>query len=248
MKLIAYLPDGQKIDIRPAPAERDWMEMTDQQFANRCLPLTIANAYGWELLCTNTFRAVWNGQNSLDAIKILFDGEGIPPAVSHFGHGVLTFHVSCVFRTEPGYDLMVQGPVNRPKDAIAPLQGIVETDWSPYTFTMNWLFTRPGIVEFEKGEPFCAVFPVKRGEIEDTEPELRLMSSDPDLDAHFRAWRDGRLKFNADLKETGSKAQQEKWQKTYHRGKNPDGTAGAPEGHRTRVRLRPFRPLPESEK
>ena len=39
---------------------------------------------------------------------------------------------------------MVQGPINRPKDGIAALPGIIETDWSPYSFTMNWMFTRPG--------------------------------------------------------------------------------------------------------
>ena len=53
------------------------------------------------------------------------------PAVSHFGHGILTFHMPCLFRTEPGVDLMVQGPINRPKDAIAPLSGIIETDGRP---------------------------------------------------------------------------------------------------------------------
>ncbi|MGK6315772.1 DUF6065 family protein [Neorhizobium sp. DT-125] len=34
----------------------------------------------------------------------------------------------CLFRTEPGYDLYVTGPINRPKEAIAPLIGVVETD------------------------------------------------------------------------------------------------------------------------
>jgi Family of unknown function (DUF6065) len=95
------------------------------------------------------------------------------PAVSHFGHGILTFHIPCLFRTEPGIDLLVQGPVNRPKDAIAPLSGIVETDWAPYTFTMNWQFTRPGIaVRFEKGEPFCHVWPLQRGALQTVEPEV----------------------------------------------------------------------------
>ena len=37
---------------------------------------------------------------------------------------------------------MVTGPFNQPKDAIQPLTAIVETDWAPFTFTMNWKFTR----------------------------------------------------------------------------------------------------------
>ena len=31
------------------------------------------------------------------------------PAASHFGHGVLTFHIPCLFRTEPRTDLLRYG-------------------------------------------------------------------------------------------------------------------------------------------
>jgi Family of unknown function (DUF6065) len=141
VQLIAYAIDGHHIEIRPAPIDRDWMDRTDQRFAYRCLPLNIANAYGWEILCSSGFVAVWNGEDGLPAVSIVPDSDAPPPAVSHFGHGVLTFHVPCLFRTEPGFDLMVQGPINRPKDAIAALSGAIETDWSPYSFTMNWIFT-----------------------------------------------------------------------------------------------------------
>ena len=51
MKLVAHVIDGHHVDIRPAPVERDWMEATNQRYAYRCLPLNIANAYGWEVLC-----------------------------------------------------------------------------------------------------------------------------------------------------------------------------------------------------
>ena len=59
MKLIAHVIDGHQVDIRPAPVERDWMEATSQRFAYRCLPLNIANAYGWEVLCNASFLAMW---------------------------------------------------------------------------------------------------------------------------------------------------------------------------------------------
>ena len=59
-------------------------------------------------------------------------------------------------------------PINRPKDAIAALTGLIETDWSPYSFTMNWQFARThtAVRFIEKGEPFCHLMPVRRGEIE----------------------------------------------------------------------------------
>lgn len=180
MKVTAYVLDGHQFDIRPAPLERAWMDATDNRFAYRCLPLAIANAHGWELLCSGGFTARWDGWPTLKSISIWSDPGTAGSAISHFGHGILTFHIPCLFRTEPGVDLMVQGPINRPKDAIAPLSGIVETDWAPYTFTMNWKFTRPGVlVRFEKGEPICHIWPLRRGALEAVEPEVRPLSEAP---------------------------------------------------------------------
>ena len=73
--------------------------------------------------------------------------------MSIFGQGVLPFHIQGLFRTPPQWNLWVGGSPNRFKDAIQPLTGIIETDWSPYTFTMNWRFTRPGQwISFEEGQ------------------------------------------------------------------------------------------------
>src|SRR5687767_7558136 len=133
-QLTAYVIDGHELRIRPAPVEREWMDDSDQRFAYRCLPLNIANAHGWEVLCTSGFSAIWDGRKSNDAIHIKAKPGTTPPAISHFGGGVLTFHVPCLFQTDSGVDLFVTGPINRPKDGIAALSGIIETDWSPYTF------------------------------------------------------------------------------------------------------------------
>jgi hypothetical protein len=241
MKLTAYVPDGHEFDIRPAPLDRDWMDSTDQRYAYRCLPLNIANAHGWEIFCRSGFSATWNGGQHMNDIDIRYDVGLGRAALSHFGHGILTFDVTCLFRTEEGYDLMVQGPINRPKDGIAPLSGIVETDWAPYSFTMNWKFTRPQAeIRFEAGEPFCHIFPIRRGELEAVEPVLRKLSEDPELEQQNKTWRAGRKDFLADLKKPGSAAQAEKWQKSYYKGLNVKGEEGA-EDHRTRLRVKPFK-------
>jgi hypothetical protein len=241
MKLTAYVIDGHTVEIRPAPVERNWMDNTDQRYAYRCLPLSIANAHGWEILCNAGFTAVWDGGQAKESVRITPDPGTYAPALSHFGAGVLTFHVSCLFCTDQGYDLMVQGPINAPKDAIAALTGIIETDWSPFSFTMNWLFTRPGIpVRFEKNEPFCHLMPVRRGELEAVEPALRVLSENPELQREHEIWTAKRSKFNADLHEPGSEAQIEKWQKLYHRGQRIGGAPSGIDDHRTRLKLKPF--------
>jgi hypothetical protein len=39
--------------------ERGWMDATGDSFAYRCLPLAVANAHGWEILCVRGFIARW---------------------------------------------------------------------------------------------------------------------------------------------------------------------------------------------
>jgi hypothetical protein len=142
-------------------------------------------------------------------------------------------------RTEPGYDLWVGGPANAPKDGIIPLTGIVETDWAPYAFTMNWRFTRPNTtVRFERGEPFCSFFPVPRTLLDAVTPEIRDLESDPETQAAFAAWSAKRGQFLVDLPQPGSAAQRQGWQKDYFRGLTPDGRKPV-ETHRTRVQLNP---------
>ncbi|HEY8614437.1 MAG TPA: DUF6065 family protein [Roseomonas sp.] len=226
--------------LRPSPGRRAWMDATPQGFANRCLPLTIANSHGWEVVGDGAFEAWWNGGPGPGDITIRTERPGRPTPTSHFGAGVLTFHIDLLFRTDPGISLWVSGPPNAAKDGIAPLTGIVETDWSPATFTMNWRFTRPRHpVRFAPGEPICFLFPIPRDLIARVSPSIGPIAGDPELEAAHRAWSESRAAFNAGLKEPGSEARAQGWQRDYHRGRIGEVAA---EDHLTRVRPRDFEP------
>ena len=81
-------------------------------------------------------------------------------AISHFGSGVLTFVLPWLFRTSPGIGLLVRGLANHVKADAVALDAVIETDWSPYTFTMSWKLVRGGVpVEFKKGDPVCMMQP-----------------------------------------------------------------------------------------
>jgi len=241
LSLIAY-PVGHVLpEIRPAKASRDWMDHTVQQFAYRCLPLNIANAYGWTLVNPVGFFATWNGGDGVDGIAIQTDdGETHPLAITHFGYGVLTFNTGYLFRTDPGYGLMVAGPINVQKDALQALGGIVETDWSPYTFTMNWKFTRPGRpARFDAGEPFCQLYPIQTHALDTVKPEIRdLESDDPETHRRYREWSQSRNAFNRDLKIDGTEAQKQGWQREYFQGKADKDVKV--KTHKTKVRPHPF--------
>jgi Family of unknown function (DUF6065) len=217
------------------------MNQTNNNFAYRCLPLNIANAHGWAILNTVQFIASWNGTSSKKAVEITAPtGETPLLALSHFGYGVLTFSIRALFRTDPGYDLFVTGPLNEPKDAIQPLSAVVETDWAPFTFTMNWKFTRKDhAVSFKRDEPFCMIFPLKRGVLEEIEPEVRMIKDDKELYESYLAFSKSRSEFNRDLRIPGSKAREQGWQKDYFRGISQFPLAAV--GHRTRLKLREFK-------
>ena len=246
LELTCHLHPGWAPLLRPAPATRRWMDETPESFAYRCLPLNIANAHGWEVLSPCAFEASWAGGAGVDAVTIRL-AEGAEPArapVSLFGQGVLTFHIEGVFRTSPGWNLWIGGSPNQPKDGIAPLTGIVETDWSPFTFTMNWRFTRTDHrVRFEAMEPICFLFPVQRGILDAVEPKLAPMEADPALTERFAAWSQARHAFHERMSRAPPKAAADKWQKHYYRGVCVDEHPGVVD-HEAKLRLRPFMPAP----
>ena len=152
----------------------------------------------------------------------------------------MTWRIPALFRTEPGVQLFVTGPINCAKPGIVPLSGIIETDWAPYRFTMNWRFIDPHRdIQFDANEPFCTIFPIRLDTVLDCEPVFRPIEDDPALaDAHA-VWSNSRAEFNQDLLVEGSPAQAARWQKTYFRGRMPDGTQTSA-SHHTKIRLKPF--------
>ena len=95
---------------------------------------------------------------------------------------------SYLFRTDPGVALWARGVPNLAKDGIAPLDGIIETDWLAFTFTMNWQFTRPGRVDFQKDEPFCFITPIAYRALDDVRPEIVPLADAPDVAAQYDAY------------------------------------------------------------
>jgi hypothetical protein len=217
LDLVAYEVTDEPFAVRPAEAPRAWMDATDARFAYRCLPLTMANQLGWELLCPFSFSAIWEGGDAPEAIAIRHHGEESGGVVSHFGLGVLTFSPDLLFRTSAAHDLWVKGPTNRIKDGIVALEGLVETDWAPSTFTMNWKFTRPDCeVVFDAGEPIATIVPYPRGYAERFEPVLRTIAEEPELNREYRNWRDSREAFQLELQKKGTGTT---WQKHYMQGR-----------------------------
>jgi hypothetical protein len=245
-ELIGYpTSPRQSLDIVPASRWRDWINAMDERWANRCLPLLLANEAGWALLNPVGFKASWSGKPEAASITIEFEEEvpSPPPVATHFGYGILTWSVPYLFRTPPGWNLLARGPANSPKDGVSPLEGLVETDWSVATFTMNWQLTRPGLtVTFERGEPFCMIVPQRRGDLESFRPAIRDFETDPTTHAQAEEFARARdqLQVRKFLSNFSGEFEPYKnaWEQNYFRGTRPDGSQ-APE-HQTRLKLEEF--------
>ncbi len=147
-------------------------------------------------------------------------------------------HPQYLFRTPPGWGLIAQGAPNLIKDGIQPLVGVVETDWLPFPFTMNWMFTRPGRVKFAKGEPFCFILPIEHRKLEDMQPVIRTLESNPVMRDQFDAWNRARTDFNNRLANHDPAAVKEAWQRYYFKGEVPEALGTAPETHANKRRLK----------
>lgn len=225
--------------IEPSPRQRDWMPKS----AKLCLPLLIANQSGWVLSNPQTFTATWDGGESPDAIRVDHPLGRNAVVKSHFGSGILTWSIDYLFRTPPGWNLWVRGPVNHPKDGACPLEGVVEADWADATFTMNWKLTRPGHpVTFDAGEPFCMVVPQARGELESFAPEIRDIDDEPETADRLAEARRARTqmqiqKFVAQFV-PAMEAERRDWQGHYYRGTPPGREEIA--DHQIRLKLKSF--------
>lgn len=227
--------------IVPGGPTRDWMDATTDRFAYRCTPLGIANSSGWEILLPINLSVHWNGGNLLtDLVVVGDDPNGYIAHVggSLFGHGILTFHPGYLFRTSPGWALSVRGAPNTVKDGIVALEGLVETDWLPFTFTMNWRMTRPGSVYFKKGEPMCFLQPVPHAALDMIQPKLRKFTDAEKLKESYDYWRNARFEFNKRLEERDPETVKEAWQRHYVKGVDPAGNF-EPEFHLSKRRLNP---------
>ncbi|MFM9959132.1 MAG: DUF6065 family protein [Phycisphaerales bacterium] len=235
LELTAYLVDSPLgWTIEPCPPTRGWMDEFSHGFAYRCIPLLSGNQIGWVVRCPVGFTATYKNENHAGGIEISFDDNAErwkTRVLSHFGRGVLTFSMPWLFRTAPGYGLLVRGMSNFAKLGAQALDAFVETDWAFSTFTMNWrLLEKERAVRFEVGDPVCQLIPYPRDLIEQFTPRQVRMETNPELLKAYSEWSASRRQF-IDRKDRSPT----EWQKDYLKGVPEPRPQGGEEGQRQPV-------------
>lgn len=155
IKLYVIFPEF-PVMVKPAVKSRNWMPVN----ANKCLPLQMANQYGYEISFYEDISVHWNGgsnKNDITCFPTKYD------LVTEAGQGIFAFPTNLIVRTPPGVNTCIQGPVNVYREGLQYLSAIVETDWQSTQLNMNFNIINPGTtIHFKKGEPFCVFYPVPR--------------------------------------------------------------------------------------
>lgn len=187
---------GEGWALRPSPTRRAWMDEYPRSY--QCLPMVVANQWGWQVLCPTDVRVTWDGSPGIDGLRVEVDPQWAPGIKSQFGRGIVTFSPPWVFRTPPGWDLYAKGPGNRWKANCSPLEGVIETWWLSYPFTLNWKVVEPGEVRFAKGESLGQLVPVPHATfLGSAAIEAPINDVEPQAGAELLRWLDERRRLAA---------------------------------------------------
>lgn len=156
------------------------------------------------------------------------------------GGNITDLAAGFTFTQDPGGVLSYtrDGGLGLDSGVSAPPPGVIETDWLPFPFTMNWLFTRPGRVRFEKGEPFCFITLIQDKPLHEIQPVIRRMDSNPELRHQYDVWEKHRSDFNQRIFRQDPEATKEAWQRYYFKGEYPEEVAPARDDHINKRRLK----------
>jgi hypothetical protein len=204
---------------------RDWFHYA----YSFCLPLTIANQYGFVVKAAHDMTLYWTGEHALATIESegFYKGEtSVQSYNNNFGAGVITIENHFVMRTPPGINLMTMPVPNYYIEGIMPLFGVVETDNLRRTFTFNIKITTPyKRIYIKKGDWLSAFIPIPRYFVENFElkdvtnmyPEDVIENERSDMEKLL--WeRYNRMEIGGDMGKPNDSGRR------YFRGEFPDGT------------------------
>jgi hypothetical protein len=202
--------------IKQSRVKRDWMDNTHNKHAYQCMPMTLANVYGWEVQIEEDVVVQWDNEQS--APRILqgeYTSTGRRQAVSSIT-GMISLNVGWAINTDEGYSTWFTGSPNYFHDGAIPLTATLPTSWWPDETQMNWKLTKIGEpITFKAGDPFCFFTVYDNRVVENVDIKVKNLWEDKEL-------LQSRMNYS-DLKIKNMKDKPWEWTKGIKTGIDADG-------------------------
>lgn len=197
-----YKVSNESFPIVSSKKQREWMN--ESVHAYRCVPLSIANTFGWDIFLPKDLDVEWNGSNKNRSDIKIYKNNHIYD--SHFASGTFTIQVAYTWKTSEDYQIMVMPYPNPDQYDIVSLTAIIETDRLMYPWFLTCKVTRPGRYKLKAGTPIARVIPIK---IRDTVNCSINLTSEPEEYKEYREWQ-------ANMRNKIDRTKED-WQKFYHK-------------------------------
>ena len=158
-------------NIEPMSIKRDWMDLTSENHAYRCFPVTQSNVIGWHLSCSEDIIFTWDGINDQtdQHIKI------VSPSGSYSGRGQssISLNTSLVFRTDPDVSIWTIHPVNYFNDDFETMSSVISTSFYDNPLPLALKAKKANVETIIKaGTPIAAIIPISLTHLNNTSIEI----------------------------------------------------------------------------
>ena len=163
---------GSSFNISPMSIKRDWMDLTSENHAYRCFPVTQANVIGWNLTCTEDIEFEWDGINdqTQDHVKIITAPEG---SYAGRGQSSISFNTGLIFRTDKDVSIFTINPVNYFNNDFETMSNLISTSFydNPLPLAIKAKSKNQKTV-IKAGTPVATIIPISLSELNNTSIQI----------------------------------------------------------------------------
>lgn len=167
-KIKAHRLNGKAV-VEQSPVKRSWMDLTHNQHAYNCFPVTLTNSLGWTVSFPEDIEFIWNGISDTNPnnVKIL---KGSRYAYNGRSNATISFKVGIGFKTEEDVSLLVM-----------PVPNLFNEDYQTFTTIMSTSFfngelpvvarimSANKVVTIKAGTPVATIIPISLSKINNSE-------------------------------------------------------------------------------
>lgn len=151
---------GSTFKIEPMSIKRDWMDLTPENHAYRCFPVTQSNVIGWSLSSTSDIVFKWDGINdsSPNHVEIFSPQEG---SYSGRGQSSVSLDTGLIFRTDSNFSIWTINPVNYFNDDFETISSLISTSFYGNPLPLAIKAKRANeVVTIKAGTPLATIIPI----------------------------------------------------------------------------------------